>query len=569
MGVVLPVSAFARISTTIDIRPIQEACKTAFDSLKEWWELAPANTHAHIFFSPDNRQFYYEYRHRLRNACDTFDNWENVNHFFTTPDGQHFQNQDGTDPSLAPAAAFATAHPTADNANHLDRQRRNPGIVVAGLIGGAFLLAHVVSLLFGGAAPSFELVAATHASANSAAINANALQQLTSTVSDVYHYDHFMTTLNGIRDNADALSTLAYRFQTGIFDLHRGHISPMFITAPELARALTALDAKANKHRMHAAVNTVADALLLPAFGVTQPGQLTVILPVPVVSDKMYLHRFAGTPLITRSEGKHTRNLVSPQPHHTAIAIAARSSNHVLLNAPDLDACFQVKRTYMCPDMPIRHMRTESCLGALFTANSKAIQKQCTFAPHPEDWHVARIATGKYVLSSLRDTSATTACPGGESYSTHVPWGVYILEVPPGCTTQTPHFSITTALDTFAQVKIHKQLSWDMDVPLSWNYSSPDFRTIANHAAAAADQAHRAQEELANLSHHPYTPYVAWPTATIIALIVAYCLYRRCRDRRRPNTAAAAPAPAAAANSNSLMGLAAPKYDAKTGLVSY
>ena len=619
MGTLQPVSAFARLTITIDMDKTVKDCEDAASAMKPWRTILTGDTWAQSYMeeNENNKQVYENTRHRLKLACTNLAAWDEPANFFRPATGHDmedflrqragetdnnkrhrreadlmdlYQSSHTSDPILAtffagamaglpvnrtepfdPVAAaqvdlppppprfspeeraarrreeqrltqahpqlvqFATLEPALDTTHagtesrsiQDDRHRRAiaAGAIVVALIGGAALMATLTSMLFGGSQPAWsQVVKPTAKLASGAEINAKALESLANSLNDAWYYDHFYTILNAMRGHAAAVTNLVYHIHEAFYELQQGNVSPLFATEQEITNALAEVDKKAAERRMHLSVRTVADVLLLPAFGVKQPGKLTIIIPLPIATDEMFLHRFAGTPLPVLNEGNMT--LVVPQPIYTAIAASPKSSDHALVNTADLDSCFKVKQTYMCAELPIRYDREESCLGALFTANADAIQQMCVLAPHPEKWHVAHTRSGTYIVSTTQSFTATTTCPGGHSSTAAIAPGITQITVPPACHTQTPYFGLSTPLTEFASVEVHKQLSWDTHAPLTGDGTQfrLQFRSVASHAAAAAREIRIAKDELQSISGSPWWHHALGPAA-VLAIVAIIALY--------------------------------------------
>ena len=572
-GTVMSVGAYARITAKINIRDLESACTKATNSMKPLHTLLTRDSWPWQYTYEDTnlRGQYDEHRHRLNQACNTLKQWDKPDNFFREEPAQYrkrsflqtaftIANATNTFLPIAPEAVdtlvrFATSkvlypspHPSINTGLHGNatstpvRDRR--GIIATGisLVGGAIFLYNTVAMLFGNNQPAWEIEKLSRTTANSAKDNARHIAHLANNIKHSYYKDHFQLYINGLCDNARALSRLVFDVQNAFFNLQEGNVSPIFINAMDIESALENIEEQASKKHMHLAARSVADTLLLPAFGIKSGGMLSVVIPIPCITENLHLHRFAGTPLI--SAANDARLLSSPQPNHVAIAAAARSSNHILLNENDLNRCFKVRSTYMCASMPTRFDREESCLGALFAANSQAIHTRCTFVPHPEPWHIAHTTTNTYVLSSTIDMAATTTCPSGASHSISIPWGVTEITVPTGCTTQTPHFVITAPLVKFANVEIHKTISWDMALPATWgNMSGDAFAAIAHSAHVTQAQISKAIEVYeAKATTTPFWHHVAWGGGLVllgaILATVAICKLRGMSKSLRSATSA-------------------------------
>ena len=553
-GKVMPVTAIARIVVAVDIDSLMAQCFSAKHHMINWWEAAPVDTYARQFFDGDDtlRATYTNAQDALHKACYQLASWKSMDEFFTqsTDDDKPKRSVEDNGPSqdLLDLSHFALADPvfrdpansTATNAGA--RVRRIAVTTIVAVIGGASLLAGIVALLLGAGRPAWSQQAAAEYTAKGAEHNTKAIQQLVGKIKDVHHFDHMQQLINGIRDYSHDIINTVYRVRQAMTDLQHGQVSPIFLTPSEIRKAMRSLSNKASQVRMHPAVQTVADVLLLPAFGVIASDKiLRVIIPVPIVKESMPLHRYAGTPLLVANHTTQVRRLMTPHPDHTAIAISPTSSSHALLTMADLSSCLKLRSTYLCVDLPLRLNRYESCLGALFSAHSGAIHTHCTFVPHAEDWHVAHTGPGRYAWSTTRATAATTTCPSGASISTHISWGVHSITVPPGCTTQTEHFSINTPLTPFATAEVYKSLDWDMEAPLLLSYSNASLSMTAtnHHIAAANHDLFNAHVAAANAdSSWGFWHYAAVLAAgSVMTIACAGCIYYKCcRSSAQPST---------------------------------
>ena len=438
---------------------------------------------------------------------------------------------------------FATTQPPTPQ--HRDRPDRS--LTAFAIIGVATLLAGLVYLLFGGSSPAWVHQSTDETIAMGTKHNADSIMALADRVGKAYHFDHFLLVVTTMREHALDLVHTADTLQEAFYALQRGAISPTLVSQPTIIEALEYIEEEASRYHMHLATRSVADTLMLPAFGVTNGSVLTVVIPVPVITATFQMHTFAQTPLIT-SVG-NTSVLALPDPEHTAIAVSGRTADHVLISESELANCLRIRDTHMCANLPIRLDREESCLGALFSAHRSAIRSLCRFRPLPEQWHVARAQQGTYVVSSAQPLTLTTTCPAGSSSARHLPAGVYRVQVPPGCTSLSEHFSIAATLARFAEVELFKEVTWDAGEPLQW--SAADLSNeLAAVKAHAAHTSHKMDSVLADLARpsiggFPWIHF-SWASALLVLLlgIAAYC----CCRYRTTNAATThfVPVPAAA-----------------------
>ena len=532
LGDLNTIVAFARLQASIDLGEIADACDVATSAMKTIWTLAPPDSYAHQYASdtPMVVEVFMDTRQELQDACNNLDNWDAPDNFFTersyphrrspneplpTPDLDHARNAAflfGTvEPEMRPTPNGTAADPD-------DRIARADPITIASVvIGGSMLLLTLFQMLFGGSTPTWSMDAATQHIANGARSSANALAQLCEKITKVWHFDEFMNYVNGARDNAKDLIGLINDIRRAIFQLLLGNISPVFLTSLNIQAALDALSSEAAAHHLRLAVRSAADVIQMPAFGIRADRTLKIVVPIPVASDTLAAHEFAGTPLLAGS-ADNGFSLITPQPPYTCIAVDGSSSNHILFNPGDLSRCFKVHKTYMCPEFPVRTNRQASCLGSLFTANTGSVKEQCMFGQYRESWHMARASRGEFIFATSVPTSATTSCPQGHSKSVALNPGVFRLTVPPGCTTMTPDVSVTAAYTDFAQVDIHKSLQW---TPASYadykrNYSA--FSDLQQHAAHAAADIQRGINMASAAHRTPWWQHAAWGLALLAAI---------------------------------------------------
>ena len=541
IGDIKTIVAFARLQATVDIEEVITACSAASASMRGIWTLAPPDTRAHQYVSdtPLIARVFEATRLELHEACDNLKNWDQPENFFTEQTYPHrrsaYNNATATpDDILLAAYRFGTAQPDFRNqpnstsADATDTVKRaEPFTVASVIIGGSMLLISLYNLLFGGSTPTWSQEAATEKIAHGAWSSAQALQQLCGKIKDVYHFDEFMNYVNGARDNAKDLINLINDIRRGIFQLLIGNISPVFITALNLQAALDNLQSEASVHHLRLSVRSAADVVQMPAFGIRDNGTLRVVVPIPIASDTLAAHEFAGTPLLSGSPDDGY-SLITPQPPYSCIAVDGSSSNHILFNQGDLSNCFRVHKTFMCPEFPVRTNRQASCIGALFTANTDSVKDRCVFISYRETWHMSRASRGTFIFATSTATSATTSCPQGHSRSVPLQPGIYRLSVPPGCTTMTPDVSVTAAYTDFAQVDIRKTLDWSPTQAAAYKRNLSAFDNLQRHASHAAATIHEGIVLSRSAHQTPWWHHAAWGAALIIAIavVVGFVVYR-------------------------------------------
>lgn len=548
-GTIMHIGAFGRISCKIDLENLTDSCFAAAQAMDVSLRTKmDANSWAATYYndSPYLRRFYEAAASRLWHACSTLTTWNNDVNFFEMDGGnrrntrspvfaksvnknlEHLALKKFATSTEAQQPEDTTLAPAANDTSPASRPER--GIVTTGLaiIGGATLLWRLASLLLGSTEPTWQThVIQDHANS---AIHHNtlAIKDIIASVDEIYHHDHFELRINSVVDHANAITNKVLQVQEALALLQQGHISPLFINPLDLQNAIEVLVQKAYDFHMKLAVESAADALLLPAFGVFDNSTLTIVLPVPAYLIKMNMFQYSGTPLLVRDEEE--LRLLTPRPLQNMIAVAPKSPQHMVLTQEDLRDCFEVHDNYMCAEQPLLLDREDTCLGALFTANADAIHSHCAFEPHHRTWHIARAGKGAHILTTAKSLTATTTCP--DKYSTAVPisQGVFLFRVPPGCTTQTESFSIDTPYEDFATVSMTKSLQWSMEAPVFWTKegSTSQLQKALNHAAQAGKDLQSAEKLLKQASQTPWWVNLIW----FIILLLCVALLTACFVKR-------------------------------------
>ncbi len=561
IGMAVSVGAFARIRIVLDLASTQRHCEVAASAMAPLRSITTNDSWARQFLRDGGQQpiIYEHARSLLGRACARLRLWSlpstvmgdadlpaarvaphtarssrtsatfrNMSDLAPTMEDL-FQSFEPSSPALRSIMHFATT-PVQEPANgpniDLPRSPRGLGVAAAGaigLVGGATLLTAVVSMLFGGSTPAWESSIVRHKIGVTSLEHSNAIHNMAQRLDKVYHYDHFQLYINHMSDHAARICDLINDLERAFYLLQRGQLDPLLVSPSDLQISLGKLEYLATKHEMHLAIRSVGDALLVPAFGIKTNSSLQIVLPIPAYTSRLHLHRYAGSPLIVQHDNG-SRVLAAPQPQYDTIAVAARSSNHALLSPSDLEGCFRIKDTYLCASLPLLFRREDSCLGSLFAANSKAIQLQCSFRPHPTPWHVARTLGSSFLISTVTDSSITAHCPNGDSTSRPIPWGVSLVYVPAGCHAQTPHFLLPTIVSRFAEVRIQKELDWVMDAPVNWAAGySPNFTALAHDAVVASHELAAILQSTA-ATPVPLWHHFIWIGVLLVLAVVACCI---------------------------------------------
>ena len=308
LGDLNTIVAFARLQASIDLGEIADACDVATSAMKTIWTLAPPDSYAHQYASdtPMVVEVFMDTRQELQDACNNLDNWDAPDNFFTERSYPHRRSPNEPLPTPAldharnAAFLFGTVEPemrptpNGTAADPDDRIARADPITIASVvIGGSMLLLTLFQMLFGGSTPTWSMDAATQHIANGARSSANALAQLCEKITKVWHFDEFMNYVNGARDNAKDLIGLINDIRRAIFQLLLGNISPVFLTSLNIQAALSS---EAAAHHLRLAVRSAADVIQMPAFGIRADRTLKIVVPIPVASDTLAAHEFAGTP---------------------------------------------------------------------------------------------------------------------------------------------------------------------------------------------------------------------------------------------------------------------------------
>lgn len=531
-GQVMSVGAFARIEATFDINGTIRDCYNAANDMKHVWQLTPKFSFAEKQWWADKvyQSMYKRHRMELIHACDDLRDWKEAKPFYTEHDVPAKRDTAELTHSLL---YFATAPPTyqppiTEQHGNVTRSTRSPTLVALAVVGGAALLYTVAKWLFGSSEPAWTQEAISSTASN-VANNAGIIRSLAGRFKYITDIATYRLTVGEMCQRAQHITDHANNLGQAFYQLQRGQISKFLLQPKDILTALDKLKRQASRSRMHLAVQTVPDILLLPAFGVIDKSSLKVVIAIPAIVDLLHLHRFAGTPLITQhSDG--TRDLMVPQPEYDAIAASNRGQSHALLSNADLDRCLRIKDTYMCAALPIRNNRKDSCLGSLYSANSDAIHTQCTFRPHHQSWHVVQEPEQTYIISTTATLPITTSCPAGSSSARSLVWGVFRVQVPAGCTAITPHFSITAPLAAFATAELYKTIHWRMDKPVNTTLGADQWKTLLHAASINNNNALATKKSIqAHLEQNQHFYLYASAVVLTLLLVTISCCYFRNR----------------------------------------
>ena len=187
---------------------------------------------------------------------------------------------------------------------------------------------------------------------------------------------------------------------------------------------------------------------------------LNLFLHVPMVHPKNLLQFFQLVPFPIANSIKNNTSMM-PNVKEDLIAVGAEHQFQ-LVSQTDLQACQLFGTSYLCSG---RHTtRTdleETCLGAYYLENWKAVNQLCQFDFIPAKEHVFKMSSNKWIISSPTPFSTTIQC--NKVFSTINLKALSIVTVPAGCTMHLKTHKIhpgSSISDTVMEVK-HFQWKWD------------------------------------------------------------------------------------------------------------
>ena len=205
---------------------------------------------------------------------------------------------------------------------------------------------------------------------------------------------------------------------------------------------------------------------------------LNLFLHVPMVHPKNLLQFFQLVPFPIANSIKSNTSMM-PNVKEDLIAVGAEHQFQ-LVTETDRQACQIYGTTYLCSG---RHTtRTDlddTCLGAYYLENWKAVNKLCQFDFIPAKEHVYKMSSNKWIISSPTPFSTTIQC--NKVFSTINLKALSIVTVPAGCTMHLKTHNIhpgSSISDTSMEVK-HFQWKWD-PAQMFPNFNTKAFNNTMN-----------------------------------------------------------------------------------------
>ena len=205
---------------------------------------------------------------------------------------------------------------------------------------------------------------------------------------------------------------------------------------------------------------------------------LNLFLHVPMVHPKNLLQFFQLVPFPIANSIKNNTSMM-PNVKEDLIAVGAEHQFQ-LVSQTDLQACQLFGTSYLCSG---RHTtRTdleETCLGAYYLENWKAVNRLCQFDFIPAKEHVFKMSSNKWIISSPTPFSTTIQC--NKVFSTINLKALSIVTVPAGCTMHLKTHKIhpgSSISDTVMEVK-HFQWKWDPSTMFP-NFNTKAFNNTMN-----------------------------------------------------------------------------------------
>ena len=205
---------------------------------------------------------------------------------------------------------------------------------------------------------------------------------------------------------------------------------------------------------------------------------LNLFLHVPMVHPKNLLQFFQLVPFPIANSIKNNTSMM-PNVKEDLIAVGAEHQFQ-LVTQTDLQACQVYGTSYLCSG---RHTtRTdleETCLGAYYLENWKAVNKLCQFDFIPAKEHVFKMSSNKWIISSPTPFSTTIQCD--KVFSTINLKSLSIVTVPAGCSMHLKTHIIhpgSSISDASMEVK-HFQWKWD-PTQIFPNFNTKAFNNTMN-----------------------------------------------------------------------------------------
>jgi hypothetical protein len=161
-----------------------------------------------------------------------------------------------------------------------------------------------------------------------------------------------------------------------------------------------------------------SDIFLVETSYIYKPEDNTFVLTLhsPLVSphNLMPLYEFIPLPIHFNISSNVS---VMPEVGINNMIAVGHSKLYQKISSTDLQSCIKMGGTYFCKGRNILLTDlTNTCLGALYLANTKSIQQQCKFSISRAQEKIFCLDSNMYVVYSLGKISTNHVCPKAKDY---------------------------------------------------------------------------------------------------------------------------------------------------------
>jgi len=362
------------------------------------------------------------------------------------------------------------------------------------------------------------------------------MQELTDALEQIVRNDKTMTRLFEYRLLAMEFARKVDRITRGITALDHQQLTTDLVGIDHLTGIWPKLQQTARRWNGALPVDFASQLFELPASYVVVQGNLHIFLHVAIVQRKMRLYKWNNLPLVLHGEEQQVTAAIEMK--NEFIAVDTRGSNdHLLLDEDDWSECLRVGQRRLCQGGRIYLTRmADSCIGALFTNDQRAVEKQCQVVQFHGDWRAAATGDNTLAIYSRAEMPVQTKCTGGTT--TTVVKGLMKVPMKSGCDVVSSKFTVPARSNVTFDFSVTHEPSWRPQV-LWGNRSVDDMAgTLGRIKAVKGDlqAALREEAEKDGRQHREMVVAAVMAVSAMVLMMTMGFLAWRCSvlKRRRP-----------------------------------
>jgi len=271
--------------------------------------------------------------------------------------------------------------------------------------------------------------------------------------------------------------------------------------------------------------------------------EFTLILHVPMVSNSNLLKLYEFLPLPINFNFA-TNISITPDIGPTNLLAISHSQSLQTISSSDLHACIHLGDTFFCKGRKVIETSLKrSCLGALYTANSNAIQTNCGFMIAEAQEKIFKLSENTWAVYSVGTINTNEVCTVFNDATAMQIQSGDTIKIKPGCYIRMMDHMISAEESEMIEIRI-KAMDWAREITDLFCHGNKEtihqtvqgLRTRCNgefDATILLDQLDNLQTPD---SHWSFTSLAAMIGAAICTFTMGVCIWKICRRPKEPST---------------------------------